>query len=103
MAYQLSHTTPDGVTHAESYWVVNLSLNGISKTGMVALIGYHNQQARQSNSAPINSKLYPIEAADYTQYFSPTVLDVAGENAMKAAYAFALLMDDDFLGDAEVV
>lgn len=108
MAYQMPHTTADGVEHPESYWrVTETNINAAHKRGMVSFLGYHNAQARLDGKQSIASKIYVFDEAAYDEFFAPTEIDPEGNNHIKAAYELAsTVLDTDgvsFFDGAEVV
>jgi hypothetical protein len=108
MAFELSHTTADGVEHPLSYWrVAETNINAADKRGMVSFLGYHNAQARTDGKQSIASKIYVIDEDAYDEFFAPSEIDPEGNNHIKAAYELAsTVLDTDgvsFFDGAEVV
>jgi hypothetical protein len=79
MAWQMSYTDKIGNVYPDSYWVLNLSLDGLKKIGEMKFTGFLNKSARQAGNQPCGQVSFHIGTDTYANYL--------GSNAIALAYA----------------
>jgi hypothetical protein len=93
MALQMSFTTPDNRTSPASYSKVIVSRSNTPVDGSLmheVIVQTFNSQADRAApaKAPINLAQYYVTGTEYDTFFALSVLDQAGCNPVKQAYAF---------------
>jgi len=90
MAIQKTVTSSQGIS-ADYHRVtdINFYLNDdANKRVVVEVALFKDAAARSGGNKPLDKTEYEVLGADYTNYFSSTVLDVADQNPFERAYVY---------------
>lgn len=115
MALYKQITTPSGFTI--SYWKIqSFELDNVQKTAKIQVAPYVSKESRQGGMEPVDSEKQRITvrdydytgtdyahmtSLDYSDHFSPAVLEAAGMDIYKVMYGY-LKTTDFFEGATDI-
>ena len=84
-----------------SYWrVTTINLNYKDNIADIIILGYVDEQTRQSNKINLDQRNFQIQDTDFIAYFSITELGL-NTNPSKQAYLY-IKITPEFLGSTDV-